>query len=95
MADRVTWENDIKHFFTQMDVGCMRARNLDLSDYEMVKTRATSILSQLKLRASRPTENVGMPKGGRPWPQERIDKFEAWKNAGFPKNGTDPGPSTT
>jgi hypothetical protein len=90
MADRVTWE-DIKPFFTQMDVGCMRARNLDLSDYEMVKNRATSILGQLKLRVQDPTR--GMPKGGRPWPQERIDKFEAWIKDGFPKNGpADPGP---
>lgn len=88
MADRVTWEDDIKDYFTQMDVGCMRARNLDLSDYDAVKTRADSILRQLKIRAANPQGDGGMPKGGRPWPQEKIDKFEAWKNAGFPKNGT-------
>jgi len=93
MADRVTWEDDIKHYFTQMDVGCMRARNLDLSEYEAVKSRATSILGQLKLRVQDPTR--GMPKGGRPWPQERIDKFEAWMKDGFPKSATtDPGPAT-
>ena len=86
MADRVTWEDDIKHYFTQMDVGCMRARNLDLSEYDAVKNRATSILSQLKLRVQDPTR--GMPKGGRPWPQNRIDNFEAWMKDGFPKGGT-------
>lgn len=86
MADRVTWDDDIQHFFTQMDVGCMRARNLDLSDYEMVKGRATGILSQLKLRVTDP--NRGMPKGGRPWPQEKIDKFEAWIKDGAPKSRT-------
>ena len=91
MADPVTWEHDIKHFFTQMDVGCMRARNLDLSDYETVKNRATGILNQLKLRVQDP--NRGMPKGGRPWPQEKIDKFQTWINDGFPKGGTtDPTP---
>ena len=84
----VTWEGDIKHFFTQMDVGCMRARNLDLSEYDAVKQRAVSILNQLKLRVQDPTR--GMPKGGRPWPQKRIDNFEAWMKDGFPKG--DPGP---
>lgn len=84
MADRVTWDDDIKDYFTQMDVGCMRARNLDLSDYDAVKNRATSILGQLKLRVQDP--NRGMPKGGRPWPQDKIDKFEAWIKDGFPKS---------
>jgi hypothetical protein len=88
MADPITWEKDIKHYFTQMDVGCMRARNLDLSEYDAVKNRATSILSQLKLRVQDPTR--GMPKGGRPWPQDRIDNFESWMKNGFPKG--DPGP---
>lgn len=91
MADRITWEDDIKDFFTQMDVGCMRARGLDLSEYEAVKARATSILNQLKLRVTDP--NRGMPKGGRAWPQEKIDKFDAWIKDGFPKGGTtDPTP---
>lgn len=88
MADPITWETHIKHYFTQMDVGCMRARNLDLSEYDAVKNRATSILSQLKLRVQDPTR--GMPKGGRPWPQDRIDNFESWMKNGFPKG--DPSP---
>ena len=90
MADRVTWEDDIKHFFTQLDVGCMRSRPtpLDLSDYEMVKSRADAILFQLKRRFDNPDKEMGMPKGGRPWPKEKIDKFQAWIDAGFPKDGT-------
>ena len=94
MADPVTWE-EVKDFFTQLDVGCMRARGLDLSDYDAVKSKADSILFQVKRRAANPDQNVGMPKGGRPWPQERIDRFEAWKNAGFPKGGPAPGPPTS
>lgn len=88
MADRVTWEDDIKHFFTQMDVGCMRSRPtpLDLTDYKNVKDKAPAILFQLKRRRDAPPgQNIGMPKGGRPWPQEKIDKFEAWKDQGFPE----------
>ena len=90
MADLVTWEDDIKHFFTQMDIGCMRSRtpSLDLSNYEAVKDRAGRIMDQLQMRADNPTKNVGMPKGGRPWPPEKIAKFQAWIDAGFPKNKT-------
>ena len=89
MAETVNWEDDIKHFFTQMDIGCMRSRtpSLDLSDYDAVKNNATAILFQLKRRAANPDKDMGMPKGGRPWPPEKIAAFEAWKNAGFPRNG--------
>ena len=95
MADhRVNWEDDIKHFFTQLDIGCMRARNVDLSDYQTVKEKAVPILNQLTLRASRPNDNVGMPKGGRPWPPDKIKAFKDWKDDGFPRTATDPPPIT-
>ncbi|MCU1265579.1 MAG: hypothetical protein JWM21_1897 [Acidobacteria bacterium] len=90
MAERITWDDDIKSFFTQMDVGCMRAKGLDLSDYATVKSRAGDILDQLKMRVDNP--NRGMPKGDRPWPQERIDAFEAWIKDCAPKTQADPGP---
>ena len=84
MADRVTWDDNIKNFFTQMDVGCMRAKNFDLSEYETVKERADDILYQVKLRVTNP--NAGMPKGGRAWPQDKIDTFEAWMKDGAPRS---------
>ena len=91
MADPVTWEDDVKHFFTQMDIGCMRSRpsNIDLGSYDSVKGAATSILGQVKKRANaKPTDgDVGMPKGGRPWSQDRIEKFERWIADKFPKGG--------
>ena len=89
---RYTWEDDIKHFFTQMNVGCMRSRRspLDLADYDSVKTKAVDILEQLELRVRDPTQ--GMPRGGRPWPQDKIDKFKEWMKDGFPRSRTaDPG----
>ena len=91
----VTWDDNIKHFFTQMDIGCMRSRtpSLDLSDYDAVKNRADAILFQLKLRVQDP--NRGMPKGGRAWPPDKIKDFEDWKNAGFPKSKTEPGSPTS
>ena len=90
MAERITWEDDIKDFFTQMDVGCMRARGLDLSDYETVKTNADRILDQLKRKVKNP--NTGMPKGDRAWPAEKIEAFETWKDDCAPETKDDPGP---
>jgi len=90
MSDRITWDNEIESYFTQMDVGCMRARGLDLSDYANVKARAKGILAQLKLRVADPTK--GMPKGDRPWPQDKIDNFESWIEDCCPQTETDPGP---
>ena len=84
MAERVTWDDNIKDYFTQMDVGCMRARGLDLSDYESVKDSADMIHQQLQARIDNP--NRGMPKGGRPWPQEKVNTFKAWMDDGYPKS---------
>jgi hypothetical protein len=85
-----TWEDEIKHYFTQLDIGCMRSRlrPLDLADYDNVKERAQPILDQLRLRFNNPDKEMGMPKGGKPWPKEKIDRFQEWKDAGFPRGGT-------
>jgi hypothetical protein len=89
----VNWDDNIKHFFTQMDIGCMRSRNIDLSDYSAVKDNADKILFQLTEHVKNP--NRGMPKGGRAWPPGKIKDFEDWMKAGFPKSKTDPGPPTS
>jgi hypothetical protein len=90
MAGRITWDNEIKDFFNQLDVGCMRARGLDLSDYSSVKARAKGILKQLQDRVKDP--NTGMPKGDRPWPQDKIKKFADWIDDCCPQTETDPRP---
>jgi len=93
MAGRITWEDDIKYFFTQMDVGCMRARGtVDLSDYASVKKMGQSILRELNLRADDPDSGKGMPRGDRPWPREKIDTFDAWLKDGAPEKQDSPGP---
>jgi hypothetical protein len=85
MAQRITWDDDIKDFFTQLDVGCMRARGkLDLSDYESVKEFKDDIKTRVK--------NHTMPKGGPPWPDEKVKMFEDWIADCCPKTQTDPGP---
>ena len=89
MDERITWDDHIQHYFTQMDIGCMRSRTtpLDLSDYQAVKDKAGAIIIQLQRRRDAPPgQDVGMPKGGRPWPQDKIDNFKKWEAAGCPKN---------
>jgi hypothetical protein len=84
MAERITWDNEIKDYFTQLDIGCMRARSLDLSDYASVKIKVARIFEMV--------QSGKMPKGDRCWPQEKIDRFKSWKDDGCPKTETDPGP---
>lgn len=80
-----TWDDDVSGFFTQLDIGCMRNvagfnPPLDLGDYESVKTNAGRIFGAVN--ANR------MPKGGRPWPDEKKAAFKKWIDAGTPKSST-------
>jgi hypothetical protein len=86
MAERITWDDDVKEFFTQLDVGCMRARGkgLDLSDYDSVKASKNEILARVK--------SGSMPKGGPRWPDEKVKSFEDWINDCCPRTQIDPGP---
>jgi hypothetical protein len=78
MAEQITWEDDIKDLFTQLDIGCMRARGtVDLSSYESVKKLFNPIFIRV--------ENGSMPKGGPAWPKEKVDLLKKWKEAGFPE----------
>ena len=54
------------------------ASSIDLWDYDSVRGKATKIITRL---------GHGMPPEthGGPWPQEWIDLFVRWKNAGFPR----------
>jgi len=80
-----TWDDDIEGFFTQLDIGCMRNVTmfnppLDLSDYDSVKTYAARIYGAV---------NAGrMPKGDRPWPDEKKAVFKKWMDSGAPKSST-------
>ena len=76
----ITWDDDIKDYFTQLDIGCMRSNGpkIDLGNYDVVKKNAVRIHDAVK--------EGRMPKDARKWPQGKIDNFEAWKDAGCPKS---------
>lgn len=73
----VTW-NDIKGFFTQIDIDHMKGvtgNALDLSDCESVQHWAKQIYVAVS--------NGVMPPGA-PWPAEKVAKFKEWMDAGAP-----------
>jgi hypothetical protein len=77
-----TWETDIKDFFTQMEIGCMRNVSgftppMDLGDYESVKQHSARIFDAV--------DKGRMPRGDRPWPREKVATFDRWMKAGFPR----------
>ena len=76
MADEapVGYEDDIKPMFREKDRSQMEWA-FDLWSYDDVKENAAAILERL--------EDGDMPCDG-PWPQEQIEVFRQWVNAGTP-----------
>jgi hypothetical protein len=81
---RITWDDDIREFFTQLDVGCMGARGLNLDDYDTVKANKTRIYSRVS--------DGSMPEGGPPWPADKVQAFKEWMDDCCPRTQDDPGP---
>jgi hypothetical protein len=81
---KITWEHDIRHFFTAKDVTCMQgvsSGRINLHQYESVKKSAQLILDQVKAR------NMPPPDSGEvPWSAARVQQFEGWIAAGFPEH---------
>ena len=77
-----TWLNDVRHFFTRRDVGCMRPRGIDLSSYDAVKEHSTNIYLQ--------TQAGNMPAGGPPWSANRVQSFLNWMTDKFPMGTSAP-----
>jgi len=77
-----SYAKDIYPLFTDKDVQGM-SKAFDLRSFGDVKTRSKQIFDRIR--------GIGgsvmpppPPKGGGPWPQEKIDLFEAWVNEGCP-----------
>jgi hypothetical protein len=72
--EAVGYERDIRPLFRAKDVGSMR-RYFDLAAYDDVRAKADEILARLS--------NGSMPCDGA-WPQERVELFRRWVDAGCP-----------
>jgi hypothetical protein len=76
-----TWENGVSQLFSPMDVDHMlqvTQNQLDLGQYENVKQHAVEIREVVNIGSMPP-----LPLGA--WTSERMDAFEKWIKADFPK----------
>lgn len=66
----ISFASDIRPLFRDFDIDAMiKARNLDLSNFEQVSTQADGILNRL--------EAGTMPCDGA-WPEKDIETFRQW-----------------
>jgi len=72
--EAVGYERDIRPLFRDKDVKSM-AKAFDLASYDDVRAHADGILGRVA--------DGSMPCDG-PWPQERVDLFRSWVDAGCP-----------
>jgi hypothetical protein len=70
----VSWTN-IRGYFRQSDIDCMKKQGLDLSDCKTVGENAAEIYIMLS--------QGRMPPDGK-WPQNQIDDFRNWMGSGCP-----------
>ncbi|HEX3179939.1 MAG TPA: hypothetical protein VHR44_01560 [Beijerinckiaceae bacterium] len=76
MNQEVSFANDIRPLFTQIDINHM-AFFCDLSSYDDVKTNAQEILQRLQGQGG----NVMPPPRG-PWSADKIALFQTWVDGG-------------
>jgi hypothetical protein len=72
--EAVGYERDIRPLFREKDVSSMSAA-FDLASYDDVRANADNILAKLA--------DGSMPCDGA-WPEEQVELFRTWLNAGCP-----------
>ncbi len=73
----ITWEKDVKGYFTDYDVRHMLQiqPQLNLRSYDSVKDNAVLIYERVATKS--------MPPGG--WEDQRIADFKSWVEGGTPE----------
>lgn len=72
--EAVGYERDIRPLFREKDVSSM-SKAFDLASYNDVRANADRILAKVA--------DGSMPCDG-PWPQELVELFRSWVDAGCP-----------
>jgi hypothetical protein len=72
--EAVGYECDIRPLFREKDVSSM-SKAFDLASYEDVRAHSNAILAKVA--------EGSMPCDG-PWPQQRVELFRSWVDAGCP-----------
>jgi len=89
MADP-TFYQDILPLFTELDVACMRGRDVFLASYKYMsdEDNADQVLRKLKPQPGG-NDDRRMPLGGPYWSQDNLDLFQQWIDTGR-QEGTPP-----
>jgi tyrosinase len=94
MSDAVipnpTYLADVRHFFEAEDLDHMGRLGVDISTYETLKERATSVFFRTK-----PPNATMPPDPARHWSPERSETFANWIRNGFPLGEPTPQVPTT
>lgn len=76
----VTWTNDIKNMFTQLDIDHMKSKGIDLSSYESVKINAVAIYTRVNSGSMPPPGS-----GEDPWTSDMVTTFGCWIQQNCPQ----------
>lgn len=69
-AEKISFASEIRPLFRDFDINSMiKARGLDLSNFEQVSAKADIILHRLE---------VGTMPCDRPWPEKDVRTFRRW-----------------
>jgi Ferritin-like len=79
-APTTSFARDVVPMFRPVDIQHMRARGLDLTDFDAVRSRATLISKRLKGIGGRPMP----PPPDAPLTAAQIERFDTWIAEGFP-----------
>ena len=79
MPDSLSFANDIRPMFTDMDVEHMKPFGIDLSDRADVEKNADAIYETVSY-GSMPPRNSGEPR----WTPEMCERFKTWREQGCP-----------
>jgi tyrosinase len=71
-----TYLGNIRGFFDDGEIACMKPHGIDLASYDGVRHHATDIYEQ--------TRAGNMPMGGTRWTDARVQTFLNWIKTGFP-----------
>ena len=87
MADHPNFWEDILPLFTDVDIACMRARNVLLASIDWWKTGNNFNSAYGRLQSG------NMPLGGPRWDADSVKLLLDWKNNNF-EEGPKPDPNT-
>lgn len=85
IIENPTYMGEIRHFFEEIDLSHMKAKNIDLSTYESLVAQSTDVF----LQTQPPNANMP-PSAARKWSESRSQTFKNWILNGHPRGEPTP-----